>query len=201
VKNEPCNLREWFTERGRLLTCGRPGRGYYPAGRLPQGGVPDDILREWVDGIGIALLGADQVVVLVDSGGATRTGCVRKALGHPNRRLRTKGPGGNKVAISADDASRLAALLVGHRHPACSLLAPGDPGASPPESRQPYSDQGPNGRIGRRCRPCRRYTPKGRRSSVKICFRPSRSATPRTETAQNPGFRVPFALATSSSVG
>ena len=54
VKNEPCNLREWFTARGRLLTCGRPGRGYYAAGSLPYRGVPNDILREWVDGISVA---------------------------------------------------------------------------------------------------------------------------------------------------
>jgi hypothetical protein len=38
----------------------------------------------------------------------------------------------NNVTTLAADASRLAALLVGHMRPACSLLAPGDPGASPP---------------------------------------------------------------------
>ena len=45
-----------------------------------------------------------------------------------------KGPSGNNSAILAADASRLAALLVGHMHPACSLLAPCDPGASAPRN-------------------------------------------------------------------
>jgi hypothetical protein len=35
--------------------------------------------------------------------------------------------------VSAAEASRLAALLVGQMHWAFSLLAPGDPGASTPE--------------------------------------------------------------------
>ena len=35
--------------------------------------------------------------------------------------------------VSTGDASRLAALLVGQMLPAFFLLAPGDPGASPPE--------------------------------------------------------------------
>jgi len=35
--------------------------------------------------------------------------------------------------VSAAGASRLAALLVGHMRPACSLLAPCDPGAAAPE--------------------------------------------------------------------
>ena len=35
--------------------------------------------------------------------------------------------------VSAADASRLAALLVGQMHPAFFLLAPGEPGASTPE--------------------------------------------------------------------
>ena len=54
------------------------------------------------------------------------------------RRLRgaTRGhtydPDRNKGAILGADASRLAASLVGHMHPACSLLAPCDPGASAP---------------------------------------------------------------------
>ena len=43
-----------------------------------------------------------------------------------------KDPERNKGAILAADASRLAALLVGHMRPACSLLAPCDPGASAP---------------------------------------------------------------------
>src|SRR6266851_4106521 len=45
-----------------------------------------------------------------------------------------KGPSGNNCAILAADASRLAALLVGHMRPACSLLAPCDPGASAPRN-------------------------------------------------------------------
>jgi len=45
-----------------------------------------------------------------------------------------KGPSGNNSAILAADASRLAALLVGHMRPACSLLAPCDPGASAPRN-------------------------------------------------------------------
>ena len=39
----------------------------------------------------------------------------------------------NYANVSAADASRLAALLVGQMLPAFSLLAPCDPGASPPE--------------------------------------------------------------------
>jgi hypothetical protein len=54
AKSEPCNLREWSVNRGRLLTCGRPGRGHYAAGALPQRGVPEDILLAWADGLGVA---------------------------------------------------------------------------------------------------------------------------------------------------
>jgi hypothetical protein len=54
IKYEPCNLREWSVKRGRLLTCGRPGRGYYAAGNLPHDGVPDHILKEWVEGLCVA---------------------------------------------------------------------------------------------------------------------------------------------------
>jgi len=54
AKYEPCNLREWFVDHGRLLTCGRPGRGYYAAGNLPHKGVPGHILEEWVQGLCVA---------------------------------------------------------------------------------------------------------------------------------------------------
>ena len=60
-----------------------------------------------------------------------------------NNRAFPEGSGLNKVVILAVAASRLAALLVGYMHPACALLAPGDPGASTPKSCQPYSDQSP----------------------------------------------------------
>src|SRR5262245_65616369 len=40
----------------------------------------------------------------------------------------------------AAEASRLAALLVGHMHPACSLLAPCDPGASTPRMAHLFPD-------------------------------------------------------------
>ena len=37
-----------------------------------------------------------------------------------------------KVTLhSTGDASRLAALLLGHKYPICSLVAPGQPGAAP----------------------------------------------------------------------
>jgi hypothetical protein len=49
---EPCNLREWRVESGRLFTCGRPGRGHYPsADKKWPVIVPDDIMRAWVDGL------------------------------------------------------------------------------------------------------------------------------------------------------
>ena len=41
--------------------------------------------------------------------------------------------GNNYGNVSTGDASRFAALLVGQMLPAFFLLAPGDPGASPPE--------------------------------------------------------------------
>jgi hypothetical protein len=46
--------------------------------------------------------------------------------------VQAKGLSGNNCIILAADASRLAALLVGHMRPACSILAPCDPGASTP---------------------------------------------------------------------
>jgi hypothetical protein len=52
----------------------------------------------------------------------------------------SKGPSGNKCAILATDASRLAALLVGHMRRACSLLAPCDPGASAPRMTHLFPD-------------------------------------------------------------
>ena len=42
-----------------------------------------------------------------------------------------------KVALhSADEASRLATLLLGHKRPMCSLVAPYQPGASPSSVRR-----------------------------------------------------------------
>ncbi len=38
-------------------------------------------------------------------------------------------------------ASRLAALLLRHMRPACSLVAPGQPGASPPSVHKPIRNQ------------------------------------------------------------
>ncbi len=52
-----------------------------------------------------------------------------------------KGLSGNNCIILAADASRLAALLVGHMRPACSLLAPCDPGASTPRMAQLFPDR------------------------------------------------------------
>ena len=46
--------------------------------------------------------------------------------------IQPKGPVRNKLITVAADPSRLAALLVGHMHPAFSLLAPCDRGASAP---------------------------------------------------------------------
>ncbi len=45
-----------------------------------------------------------------------------------------KGLSGNNCAILTTDASRLAALLVAHIVPLCSLLAPCHPGASVPRN-------------------------------------------------------------------
>lgn len=45
--------REWIVARGRLLTCGRPGRGTYAAGSFPRDGVPDSVLRQWIDGLSL----------------------------------------------------------------------------------------------------------------------------------------------------
>src|SRR5438132_10597559 len=46
---------------------------------------------------------------------------------------------GNNCAILAADASRLAALLVAHIVPLCSLLTPCQPGASAPRDDTPIS--------------------------------------------------------------
>lgn len=52
AKAEPCNLREWSVELGRLFTCGRPGRGHYPsADKKWPTIVPDVILHSWVAGL------------------------------------------------------------------------------------------------------------------------------------------------------
>ena len=52
AKAEPCNLREWSVESGRLFTCGRPGRGHYPsADKKWPTIVPDVILHSWVAGL------------------------------------------------------------------------------------------------------------------------------------------------------
>ena len=45
----------------------------------------------------------------------------------------TKGPGENRVASLATDASRRAALLVAYILPVCALLAPCRAGASAPK--------------------------------------------------------------------
>src|SRR6187455_2336265 len=52
-----------------------------------------------------------------------------------------KGLPGNNCTILTADASRLAALLVGHMLPACSLLAPCDPGASTPRTVHLFPDR------------------------------------------------------------
>jgi hypothetical protein len=50
--HEPCNLREWRVQTGRLFTCGRPGRGCYPSSpRKWPAQVPDTVLAAWVDGL------------------------------------------------------------------------------------------------------------------------------------------------------
>ncbi len=54
ASHEPCNLKEWNVQQGRLLTCGRPGRGHYAAGMFPSKGVPGDILAEWAAGVSVA---------------------------------------------------------------------------------------------------------------------------------------------------
>ncbi len=52
AESEPCNLREWRVESGRLFTCGRPGRGHYPSAdqKWPVT-VPNDNLAGWVEGL------------------------------------------------------------------------------------------------------------------------------------------------------
>lgn len=49
---EPCNLREWRVDRGRLFTCGRPGRGHYPSSpkKWPLQ-VAEPIVSQWVTGL------------------------------------------------------------------------------------------------------------------------------------------------------
>jgi hypothetical protein len=43
---EPYNLKEWTTGKGRLFTCGRPGRGTYGKKRRP---VSEETIDRWVD--------------------------------------------------------------------------------------------------------------------------------------------------------
>ena len=66
----------------------------------------------------------------------TRSGCCRPPrqcdLGAPTGHC--KGPRKNNFPLWTADASRLAALLVGRILPVCSLLAPGQPSASTPQS-------------------------------------------------------------------
>lgn len=45
---EPVNLREWRVSRGRLFTCGRPGRATFKRERRPIG---DTTIDEWVRGL------------------------------------------------------------------------------------------------------------------------------------------------------
>jgi hypothetical protein len=47
-KHEPCNLREWTVTRGRLFTCGRPGRGTF-SGSKKQ--IPEYVIDLWIDGL------------------------------------------------------------------------------------------------------------------------------------------------------
>ncbi len=42
------NLREWTTKRGRLFTCGRPGRGTF--GRSKHA-IGEDTIDRWVEGL------------------------------------------------------------------------------------------------------------------------------------------------------
>ena len=62
------------------------------------------------------------------------------ALGGQRLSAGTKGLSGNKGGILADEAFRLAALLIGHMRPACSLFAPCDPGASTPRMLPLFPD-------------------------------------------------------------
>jgi len=66
-----------------------------------------------------------------------------------------KGLSGNNCIILAADASRLAALLVGHMRPACYLLAPGDPGASTPRMAHLFPDRPYRGQPSGACREMR----------------------------------------------
>ena len=53
TSKEPMNLREWRTataasQRGRLFTCGRPGRATY--GRDYKGRIDDKTIDQWIRG-------------------------------------------------------------------------------------------------------------------------------------------------------
>jgi hypothetical protein len=48
---EPINLREWLVSRGRLFTCGRPGRGTFGTERRQ---IHKTTIDEWVNGLPIA---------------------------------------------------------------------------------------------------------------------------------------------------
>lgn len=50
VVDEPANLTEWSTTRGRLFTCGRPGRATFGRERRAIG---DDTIEHWVGGLPI----------------------------------------------------------------------------------------------------------------------------------------------------
>lgn len=60
TKAEPCNLREWRVDSGRLLTCGRPGRGKYSGSKKK---IPIDVIDAWADGLLEA--GCRQIVSLL----------------------------------------------------------------------------------------------------------------------------------------
>src|SRR4026209_690276 len=66
---------------------------------------------------------------------------MRSSSDHDAVVVEPKGLPGNNCTILTADASRLAALLVGHMLPACSLLAPCDPGASTPRTAHLFPDR------------------------------------------------------------